>query len=84
MLVYKHTAKLSHGRNFMTVSIKLMTPGGSVVKNPPADAGDADWMPWSGRSPGGEPGSPLQCSCLENPVGRGAGHRKAPGWSQRV
>ena len=39
-------------------------PGGSVVKNPPANAGDVG----SGRSPGGGNGNPFQCSCLENPM----------------
>ena len=28
--------------------------------------------PWVGRSPGGGHGNPLQCSCLENPMDRGA------------
>ena len=46
-------------------------PGGLVVKNLPANAGDADSVPGSGRSPGGGNGPPLQCSCLENPVDRG-------------
>jgi len=46
-----------------------------VVKNPPAntgDTGDADSVSGLGRSPGGENGNPLQYSCLENPVNRGA------------
>ena len=46
-----------------------------VVKNPPANAGDirdAGWIPASGRSPGGRHGNPLQYSCLENPIDRGA------------
>ena len=46
-----------------------------VVKNPPANAGDvrdADSIPGSGRSPGGGHGNPLRCSCLENPMDRGA------------
>ena len=47
-------------------------PGGSVVKNPPANIGDARLMPESGRSPGEGNGNPLQYSCLENPVDRGA------------
>ena len=47
-------------------------PGGSVVKNPPANAGDSGLIPGSGRSPGGENGYPLQYSCLENPMDRGA------------
>jgi len=50
-------------------------PGGTVVKNLPANAGDTGDMgsiPGSGRSPGGGHGSPLQYSCLENPTDRGA------------
>jgi len=46
-----------------------------VVKNPPADAGDvrdAGSIPGLGRSPGGGHGNPLQYSCLENPMDRGA------------
>ena len=46
-----------------------------VVKNPPANAGDARDMgliPGWGRSPGGGHGNPLQCSCLENPMDGGA------------
>ena len=36
------------------------------------DAGDSDSVPGSGRSPGGGDGNPLQSSCLENLMGRGA------------
>ena len=36
------------------------------------DAGDAGLIPGSGRSPGRGPGNPLQYSCLENPMDRGA------------
>ena len=46
-----------------------------VVKNPPANAGDLrdlGSIPGLGRSPGGGHGNPLQCSCLENPMDRGA------------
>ena len=44
-----------------------------VVKNLPAgDASDAGSIPRSGRSPGGGHGNPLQYSCLENPMDRGA------------
>ena len=46
-------------------------PGGSVVKNPPANAWDAGLIPGSG-SPGGGNGNPLQYSCLENPMDGGA------------
>ena len=50
-------------------------PGGSVVKNLPANAGDAGDTCSnleSGRSPRGRNGNPLQYSCLENPTDRGA------------
>ena len=43
-------------------------PGGSVVKNLPDNAGDMDSIPWSGRSPGGGNGNPLQYSWLANPM----------------
>ena len=45
-------------------------PGGAVVKNLPAnagDTGDVGFIPGLGRSPGEGNGNPLQCSCLENP-----------------
>ena len=47
-------------------------PGGSVVKNPPANAGDVGLIPESGRSPGEGNGNLLQYSCLRNPMDRGA------------
>ena len=50
-------------------------PGGTVVKNLPAIAGDSrDWglIPGSGRSPGRGKVNPLQYSCLGNPMNRGA------------
>ena len=47
-------------------------PSGSVVKDPPANAGEADSIPGLGRSPGEGNGNPLQCSCLENSMDRGA------------
>jgi len=43
----------------------------SVVKTPPANAGDLCSFPGSGRSPGEGNGNPLQYSCLENPMNRG-------------
>ena len=60
-----------------------------VVKNPTAIAGDLRGLgsiPGSGRAPGGERGSPLQCSCLENPRDRGAWwatvHGVAKSWTR--
>jgi len=46
-------------------------PGGSVVKNLPAIAGDVSLIPGLGRSPGEGNGNPLQYSCLGNPMDRG-------------
>ena len=51
------------------------SPVALVVKNLPAnagDVGDVGLIPGSGRSPGGGDGNPLQYSCLENPMDRGA------------
>ena len=47
-------------------------PGGSVVKNLLANAGNTGSIPGSGRSPGERNGYPLQYSCLENLMDRGA------------
>ena len=47
----------------------------ALVKNLLANAGDMrdeGSIPGSGRSPGGGHGNPLQYSCLENPIDRGA------------
>ena len=49
--------------------------GGSVVRELPAsvgETGNVGSIPELGRSPGGGHGNPLQCSCLENPMDRGA------------
>ena len=46
-------------------------------KEPTCNAGDLSSIPGSGRSPGGGHGNPLQDSCLENPMDRGA-------WQARV
>ena len=46
--------------------------GGAVVENPPANAEDPGLILGSGRSPGEGNGYPLQYSCLENPMDRGA------------
>ena len=47
-------------------------PGGSVVKNLPDKAGDLSSISRSGKSPGVGNGNPLQYSCLENSMDRGA------------
>ena len=60
-----------------------------IVKNPLANAGnvrDESSIPGSRRSPGEGHGNPLQCSCLENPMDKGAWwatvHRVAKSWTQ--
>ena len=58
MYIYTHTY------------IYMGFPGGSVVKNMSIGAGD--WFLGSGLSPGEGNGNPLQYSCLENPMDRGA------------
>ena len=47
-------------------------PGGSDGKESACNAGDLGSIPELGRSPGGGRGDPLQYSCLENPVDKGA------------
>ena len=68
--------------------VKLCLLGALVVKNSPVNRGDirdVGSIPGSGRSPGGGHGNPLQCSCLENPMERGAWwvtvHGVAKGWT---
>ena len=46
--------------------------GGSDDKESDCNAGDLGSIPGSGRFPGEGNGNPLQYSCLENPMGRGA------------
>ena len=62
------------GRLIQLVSL-FRALGGMVVKNLPANAGDArdaGSIPGLGRSPGGGNGNPLQYSCLGNPMDTGA------------
>ena len=58
-----------------------MVLDGTVVKNLPANvgAGDTDSIPGSGRSPGEGNSNPLQYSCLENSMERGARRATAHG-----
>ena len=57
-----------------------------VVKNLLANAGDAGLIPGLGRSPGGRQGNPLEYSCLENCMDKGAWqatvHSAAKSWTQ--
>ena len=70
---------------YPTVCMRV-SQGALAVKNPPADGGDLRMegsIPGLGRSPGGGHSNPLQYSCLENPMDRGAWRSTVPG-SQRV
>ena len=61
--------------SFSAMATALGSPGGSVVKNPSAnagDAGDSGSNPESGRSPGEGNGNPFQYFCLGNLVEREA------------
>ena len=51
---------------------QLVFPGGSVDKDSACSAGDLSSIPGLGRSPGEGNGNPLQYSCLENSMDRGA------------
>ena len=67
-------SKMPHFIILQIVHSNVGFPGGSVVKNPPANAGDigdVSSIPGLGRSPGGRNGNLLQYSCWENPMDRG-------------
>ena len=74
-IVHGVTKNKTHLGNFHYSNSFWGLPGSSVVKkkkNLPANAGDAGSITGLGRSPGEENGNPLQYSCLENPMDRGA------------
>ena len=58
-------------RERIYVYVKLI-PGGPDSKKYTCSVGDPGSVPGLGRSPGEGNGNPLQCSCLENSMGRGA------------
>ena len=64
----------------------LSFPGGAMVKNLLLNTGDAGSIPGSGRFPGGGNGKPLQYSCLEDPMDKGAWkatvHGVAKSWTR--
>ena len=65
------------------ILVLLGFPGGSDGKESACNAGDPDLIPWLQRSPVEGNGYPLQYSCLENPMDRGALWATVHG-SQRV
>ena len=66
------------------LNIFVNLPVDSVVKNPPANAGNAASIPGWGRSSGDGNGNPLQYSCLGNPLDRGAWRVNRPQGHKRV
>ena len=60
------------GCHFLLIDVLMGFPGGSDGKEFACNAGDLSSIPESGRSPGEGSGYPFQCSCLENPMDRGA------------
>ena len=63
---------LASGYLPISTELVLASQVALVVKNLPANAGDAGLIPGSGRSPGGGQGNPFQYSCLENPLVKAA------------
>ena len=57
---------------FCLLSITMGFPGGSVVKNLPANAGDVHLIPGERKSPEGGNGNPVHYSCLHYPMDKGA------------
>ena len=57
-------------------------PGGSESKESACNAGDLGSIPWLGRSPEEGNGNPLQYSCLENPMDRGAWQSTVHGFAK--
>ena len=66
------SAPVGYGGLWIYNVITRASPGGTVVRNLPANAGHVGLIPGSGRSPGVGNGNPLQSSCLENPIDGGA------------
>ena len=59
-------------------------PTGSVVNNPTANSRHMVSIPGSGRSPGEGNGNPLQYSCLENSMDRGAWQAPVQVWQSQT
>ena len=63
--------EMCKGKRIFNITQKLYFPCNSV-NNSICNAGDLGSIPWLERSPGEGNGNPLQYSCLENPMDRGA------------
>ena len=71
--------KISWTRDRLPTPVFLGFPCGSAGKESPCNAGDLGLIPGSGRFSGERNGNPLQYSCLENPMVRGAWQATVPG-----
>ena len=72
---FNHAKKINNIKSDILAILEctiLGVPGGSVVKNQPANAENAGLIPGLGTSPGEGNDNPLQSYCLENPMDRGA------------
>ena len=59
-------------------------PGGSVLKNLTANAGNMSLTPGSGRALGQRNGNPCQYACLGNPIDRGASWATVQGFMKEL
>ena len=66
------TAAIVNEKNCKILKLRIWFPNGSDGKESACSAGDLGSIPGSGRVPGEGNGNPLQCSCLKNPMDRGA------------
>ena len=71
-LLQARSSGQKHPQQYIDSMVLMDFPMAQMVKNPPANTRDTSLIPGSGRSPGGGNGNPLQDSCLEEPVDRGA------------
>ena len=66
---------INTNHSYLVIKVTRTSQVAIVIKNPPANAGnirDLGLISGSGRCPGVGNGNPLQYSCLENPMDRGA------------
>ena len=78
------TGLLSGKKNDFYRMYDMGFPCGSDGKESAFKAGDPGSVPKWGRSPGGGNGNPLQHSCLENSMGRGARGRRESGMTEQL
>ena len=71
-------------RNRLPSQVFLGFPGGSERKESTCNVEDLSSIPGFGRSPWGGPGNPLQYSCLENPMDRGAWWAAVQGGAEQL